>query len=217
MFKIKNLFGLLLSGIISVGLVTTSLAATDKVNVENIRLQAENCNVILDISTDGKFQYDYDETVFEITSRTDESTVSITAKLKAKAQLMDTITIHIPDQEYKSITVDSKVAGVTIPTLNTNINVTSDKGAIGIKIPKSFNKTINYKATNSSGRISFNKDTINYTLKMTLQNSSIGLASYFPSYKVGNKNYEYKNGNGNAKINIDVKDSSFAIVSNTDE
>lgn len=213
MFNTKKIFGILLSGIMLISMVTISLAAVDKANIENITLKTENCNVYIDISTNGKFLYEYDKSIFEITSQTDGSTVKIMAKLKANVnvELTDMITIHIPDQEYETITVESKSAGVTIPMLNTNINVVNDKGAVGIKIPENFDKTVNYKATNASGSINFEEDIINYTLKMEVKNSSINLANYFPSYKNGSNHYEYKNGNGNAMINIDVKNSSFAI------
>ncbi|MNI56446.1 hypothetical protein D3C73_1114460 [compost metagenome] len=125
--------------------------------------------------------------------------------------LTDMINIYIPDKSYNNITVDDNASGVSLPELNANLHLTNNNGSMSIQIPESFNKVIDFVHTNGSGSVSIDAKAKNYALNITSKDSSVSTSPGLPAF-INGKPWGYKNGNGAAKININVKKSSFTIL-----
>ncbi|MCE3201095.1 M56 family metallopeptidase [Paenibacillus sonchi] len=199
-----------------VGAYASSPSETQK--VKNIQLHVDDANVKVKFSENGQFRYEYDKAMHRITSKVTGSNMEIKVEqLKAPQGasipegLTDMINIYIPDKSYNNITVDDNASGVSLPELNANLHLTNNNGSMSIQIPESFNKVIDFAHTNGSGSVSIDAKAKNYAVNVTAKDSSVSTSPGLPAFTNG-KPWRYKNGNGAAKININVKKSSFTIL-----
>ena len=205
-----------------IGGMVISTSAAEIATVNNLNISVNNCNVVFDFSTDGKYSYDYDNTKFTVTNTTKDSTTEITINCKdnydAKKAYMDTsnnvvfdlVYIYIPNQSYGTVTVINENAGVTLPELNSNINYTSNGDATNIALPGDYNKIINYTSVNGAGKIVLKESFNDFKISVKNLNSAVSLPKDFPS-KTGSSTYEYTKGDGKAKINVDIQNCAFRI------
>lgn|GEM_PF-3368656 len=223
MSKIKKVLCFILIGAMSIVMVSgisfakvkssKRSSATLSNSHKNISLDISNCNISIEKSNDTQFHFDYNRDIFEVTSKDMNGTISISAKLKsgASAQLFDFVTIYIPDVNYGTVTVKGIKAGIGLIDFNANINIDVDSSSVGCYIPQGFTKNITFKAVKSSGKIVFNSLAKDYTLHITKSNCSVSADSYFPKIDSSATNYNYVNGKGTARINVDIKDSAFSV------
>ncbi len=215
---IKKIISIILAFIFTLQGGNTSTSAnleieTKNSSISNLKVLAEKCNVYIGFSDNNEYTYDYDTSKFNVTTTKNDSTIEITINPKtgASIDLMDGVAIYIPNQTYDTITAISEKAGLTLSEVNSNINLISNKGSTSLILPNNYDKIVNYTSISGSGGIKLNKDSTNYIISMKVSKSAVSIHEDFPQYIVGSSNYEYKNGDGTAKINIDIKSSSFTI------
>lgn len=190
--------------------------------VENVNLTITGCNVMVKTlssnvigasSAKDGFRYEIDEAIHKLTATRNGSTMNIELKStgKSSGSFTDMAIIFIPEQQYSNITVIGNDAGVSLPPLNANINMTSNNGAMSIGVSKEFNKTIDFTNTSGSGSLVLSSLADNYTLNMTGKDSAISVSPKLPKYTF-QPNYKYVKGNSKATINLNISKSSFSIV-----
>ncbi|SDL51466.1 M56 family metallopeptidase [Paenibacillus jilunlii] len=191
------------------------LSETQK--VKNIKLHIDNANVMVKFAENDQFLYDYDKAKHRITYKIIDSNMEIKVEnLKAPhgasvpEALADMIIIYIPDRSYNNVTVDETYSGVSLPELNAKLHLTSNNGSMSIQIPEDFNKVIDLAHTNGSGLLNIDAKAKNYAVNLTSKDSSVSTSPGLPVF-INGRPWEYKNGNGAAKINIDLSKSSFTI------
>lgn len=187
-----------------------NVSAAEKVN---LNITASNCNVTVRCSNTGKYKYEYDASKFIVTKNKKGPTINITIKAKkdASIELMDQVSIFVPKQAYNKITAVSNKAGLSLPKLNANYDITSNEGAVSVTVPKNFNKTVKYTGYKSSGGIDMRSITSDFKITMKIDTSAISLPKDFPKYKIGSKDYMYQTKKGTAKFIIDIHNCSFTI------
>lgn len=191
--------------------------------VENIHFTITDCNVTIKTlsaavispsSNSNGFKYEIDEAVQKLTATENGSTMNIelvsTDKLSEKPTPQRTI-IYIPEQQYKKITVVGNSAGISVPALNADFEITNNMGAVSISVSKGFDKSIDFKSIEGSGSLVLSPTADNYTINMTANTSAVSVPKEFPVY-VFQPRYEYVKGLGAAKINLDLQGSAFAIA-----
>ncbi|GIP24493.1 DUF4097 family beta strand repeat-containing protein [Paenibacillus sp. J22TS3] len=224
MTRIRRYLGFVLFGVISVTSVLSMAGRTDAQDVgrrtpgsggiNEIKLVANHCNVNFESSKNGKLEYDYDGSKFQVTSKVNGSVITISTKGKDQTEnssLKDRIIIRLPKDTYKTISVNANHAGVSLPKMNVNYNLESKEGALSVSVPNGYSKTLNYKLTNSAGSIDFNSKANHFKLQLTADGSAVSVPKGWPSFHFGST-YKYKKGKGTGTINIQAKDSSFAIT-----
>ncbi len=223
MFKMKKILGFIIIVTMCTMTMTSAICTNTKTamasaniastssKVNNIKLDINGCNIKVEKSANGKFEFDYDKNVFVVASEINKDTIviSVTVKADCSADLLDMIFIYIPDAAYDNVTVKGYKSGISLPELNTNMKLTIDYGAMSCYVPKGFSKNITFKATNSSGNITFSKQAKDYTLNVEKSDSSISVDDSFP--QIHENEYKYVNGNGAAKINLNLKDCAFSV------
>ena len=190
-----------------------NLADTTKSHViSNINLTAEDSNIVIKKSSDENFRMDYDKTIYNVKNQKSETSVviSINSKLDNMSSIFDKVIIYVPECSLNSITVKNNNSGLDIQEINANFNLDCESGALSVSLPRDFSKSIDLHCVDSSGNLEFYEDSKNYTLNIASKDSSITVPSNFPIFNNGTK-YRYTNGNGNAKISVDSKDSAFSI------
>lgn len=223
MLKIKKILGLIIIVTMCIMTMTSTICANTKTEmasdnkepssfkVRNIIFAIDNCNVKVEKSTNSKFGFNYDNDVFIVTSRVNKDTIDISAKRKTdcSTDLLNMIIIYIPDVAYNNVTVKGYNSGIGLPELNANMKLTIDDCTMSSYVSKGFSKNITIKATNSSGTITFSKQSKDYTLNVIKSDSAVSIDDNFPA--IHGKEYKYVNGNGASKINLNLKDCAFSI------
>lgn len=224
MKQVKKLISLILTSVFCIAVIVASINVSAKEGdvktiaskVQNLNLVAEGCNVHFDISPSGQIEYDYDKSKFDVTSSVSDSTTTIAAKKKSgvgSVGLMDMISIRIPNKTYNTITVDSTKAGITLPEMNVNFNVTSKGGSLSIPVPMNYNKTFNYTSVSGAGSIIFKKNAKNFKVFVKNNSSAVSIPKNWTSY-TPRSSYQYTSGNGAGVFVIDVSKSAFSINNN---
>lgn len=188
---------------------STATAAT----VNKLVVIAENVNVDVKLSSDGQYSYDYDNSKFTVTTETNGGVFKINVKAKKKdvKGWDNRVKIYIPDQAYKHIKCISKKAGVGLQAANSNITVKNKQGAVSVKLPSGYNKTLNYIGSFGSGSLDINKNK-DFNINTKISCCAFSVPGEWPAYSNSSANYNYKSGEGTAKINIDITNCSFSFV-----
>ncbi|MFD1175203.1 M56 family metallopeptidase [Paenibacillus puldeungensis] len=192
---------------------------TTSVAKNTVQVNVEHSNIILMPSVDSKFHYDYDHSIYEIDTKTNKGSIKITVKpQRGKLDEFDwtedqRIIIYVPEHSFDKVSVNGKAAGISVLALNTNLDLVNSSGAMSIYIPQGFDKNVSFSTTKGSGALRISESATDYTIKVAndnIQNSAIAAKSEFPTYQY-NKPYMYKDGDGQATINLDIQESSFLI------
>lgn len=190
--------------------------------VENINLTVTGCNVMVKTlssnvigssSAQNGFRYEIDEAIHKLTATQNGSTMNIELHSTGKPNksLTDMAVIFIPEQQYSKITVIGNDAGVSLPPLNAALNITSNNGAMSVRVAQNFSKTIDITSTGGSGSLVLSTLADNYTLNITGKNSAINVSPELPQYSFQHQ-YQYVKGNGKAAIRLNIVESSFAVT-----
>ena len=217
----KKAIRFLLSGVLCTAVMALTLAIVNgKCNLTaaaneagNLRLIAKDCNVRVVASNSSQIKYDYDKAKFSITTSDSGETTNISVQKKfgrSSAGSSNMISIYIPDNHYKTIIVDSEKAGISLPELNVNFNLTSKNGALSIAIPADYNKTIRLNMINGSGSMSFKQSDKNFRVSVKNDTSAVAIPKNWPAYHA-NSNYSYSRGTGAGSFVISLKNTAFAI------
>lgn len=187
----------------------TTLSAQELQN-KNLKITAENCNVIVAFSKDGQYRYDFNGRKFNLTTTSNNSTFEIKfSKIDDSTVCWeDNITIYIPNQEYNLVTGNIEKGSLKLSSINSDIIVTNNNGAAIVELPTNYAKTLNYTSLKGSGSLQL-KDNTNFTINHNSKSSAVSVPQSWPILRNGN--FNYSSGNGSAKINIDLKNSSFSF------
>lgn len=190
--------------------------------IENIKLTVTDCNVyvktlsknVVNSDTDNNgFKYEIDESIYTLTISQDNETLNIELKPTGRRNENQTAmpVIYIPEKEYNNITVTGNRAGISLPPVNADFIVTNSDGATSMSVSKQFNKTIDFSNISGSGSLIISPAADNYTLNMKAAESAVSVPPEMPDY-LFEPGYEYVKGDGSAKINLEIKESSFSIL-----
>lgn len=220
----KKTIRFLLSGVLCMAVMASAIALVNGKNslaaaaskAENLHLVAKACNVRFVVSKSSSIKYDYDYSKFSVTTSISGATTNITANKKPGSGSIGSnkiISIDIPDNQYKAITVESENAGVALPELNVNFNLTSQNGSFSVDVPESYSKTTRLKLINGAGSICLKQVDKNFSVSVKRNNSALSIPENWPVCRP-NADYSYKHGTGTGMFVMDLKNSAFAI-SNT--
>lgn len=190
--------------------------------IDQINLTVTSCNVIVKIRSSNtvngtensnEFLYEIDETIQELTTDQDGSTINIDLKSTGKPgkNMTDMAILYIPEAEYRKITVTGNKAGISLPPLNTDFQVTCSNSATSLRVPQNFNKTMDFTTTASSGVLVISPYADNFTLNINAKGSAIAVSPEMPMY-IYQPEYEYIKGDGAAKISLNIDESSFSVL-----
>lgn len=183
----------------------------DNTAVDTIILNGKNCCIVVQKSQNNNFQYDYNKKLFELTTKTEQNKLTITAKPKDNAKITwpDKIIISIPNNlTYKKVNVENNKAAIALCEINAEINIVNNEGATSFYIPKQLNHNITYTSNKGSGAVTFYNGTNNYKFNLSKEKSSASIP--FSDYNPNSSTYTYVKGEGSSHININLKNSSFA-------
>lgn len=180
-------------------------------NVSDLKITAEGVPVEVRLAGDGQYSCEYNKDEYAVTATTKGSTfeikvTDITPEMHSGNQT--NVVVYIPNKSYTLITGVSEGSSLILPAINANITVTSNASSVIITLPSDYNKTLNYTGNASSCSLSMSN--INdFAVSTKISTSTVSVPSGWPAYDVLSSNYNYTDGNGTAKINIDVTSSSF--------
>lgn len=199
----------LLTQLISVA--QTGTAATSK--TDKLEITANNVNVDIWLSDDGQYKYDYDDSEYAVTTDKNGSTLKIKVKAKPGSgkDWDKRVRIYIPDQNYKHIKAVSNKSGLGLAANNSDITVKNNSGAVSVKLPSNYNKTLKYTGICGSGSLAMNKNK-DFDINAKFSGCSVAVPNGWPAYSNGSSDYNYKRGKGTAKINIGFTKGSFAFA-----
>jgi hypothetical protein len=213
----KKIISLVLSAILTLSLGVAAYAteeeAMDNGTTNNtLSIVAENCNVRLSEASGNIITYDYNSNLFDVSTTTvgDITTISASKKPGVNTGLMDAVEIDIPTDMFTAITVDINSAGVSLPSLNIDIDVICIGGSVSFSPPSGYNKNFNANLTSSAGSLAFSNGASNFSIEVNATTSSVSVPSGWNRYIPGTK-YEHTAGNGTAEFNITLNMSSYAI------
>lgn len=219
MKKIKIFVSLLLACIMvlrcEVMISTGKAEATDAsvaTSVSNLKIIAKNVNVDVLLASDGQYSYDYDSSKFTVTTATNGSTfkIKVTAKSGTKKIWKNRVIVYIPEQTYTLITGVSKKSGLSLPPINADITVKNKKGAVSVDLPSSYSKTVNYMGVSGSGSLTMGSIT-DFAINAKFSACAVSVPKSWSACSNGSSSYSYTSGSGTAKININLKNCSFAF------
>ncbi|ADO58139.1 hypothetical protein [Paenibacillus polymyxa] len=204
---------IVLCGFLLMGMPLGSSSNAASNDVKNINLTAINCNVTVTKTSASDFSYEYNKSLYTVTSTLSGYTIYITVKGKGSVNgISDRVNILIPEKSYEKITVESTKAGVSLPELNTNLDITGvDGSSMSVRVPVGYSKAINYDNTKGSGSLTFSKGASDYTVTVKTTASALSVPAGWPLFRP-NLTYNYINGAGKAKINITLENSAFSIA-----
>jgi hypothetical protein len=205
MKRILSLFIGLLTFVVTATAATAETPATDK-----IVLTVDSCNVRVEISESGQFEYLYDAEKYALTTTDMENTLTINFSRTADTiELLDMVLIKIPAKEYDEIIVRGTKSGISLPKgIDADFDISSESGAVSIGVEKGFAHNIDLTCTGGSGTLVFDKDATDYTLAVNAEKSAV--SAELPNF-VHNRPYVYSAGSGVAKITLNIQDSAFSI------
>lgn len=211
MKNLKRVVCIMLVGALVMGMTTGTVFAAG--SISNLKFVIENCNISIIKSSETDITYSYDASKFDVTSIAEGTTMIITAKLRngASAGLLDRVVIYVPEKDYNKIIVESVSAGVTLPELNSNFDVTSNGGSVSFRVMPNYNKSFNCELSGGAGTLKFASDAKDYTVNMFITSSSVSVPSSFTSYTSGQSAYQHINGSGVAQFDITATNSAFSI------
>lgn len=179
-----------------------------------ISLTIENCNVTVKNTDEKEIRYEYDENKFTVTRQIYDVDIRIHVEPLADTMLessINEVVIYLPSQEFEEIIVVGDNAGVALKALNTDLHLSNYNGSMSVQVPEGFDKTIEFFSVNGSGLLAIDKDAEDYLLMLSAKDSAVSISPGFPAFTPGEV-WEHQNGNGAAKINMTLQDSSFSIA-----
>ncbi|WP_334073944.1 MULTISPECIES: M56 family metallopeptidase [Paenibacillus] len=183
---------------------------------ETLELAAENCNVLVQISRGEQLSVDYNAKVMNVVQNAKNSAtqISIRPKQGVSTEDIDMVTLNIPSQKFRTITVNGNKAGISLPAVNADLNLTSNEGSMSAILPKGFNKTIKFELKNGAGSLHIDQGASNYKLSMGIKESALTIPDSLPGYKHGASSYTYTSGNGKAQVDVTISGSAFSVADN---
>lgn len=202
---------------------TVTVAASGKFILEavqtpgNLKITAENANVDVQLAADGQYgyDYDYDKDAYTVTAAANGSTfeIKVAAKPGVTSGWDNRVTVRIPNQDYALITGVCEKGGLSLPQVNADINAANHAGALSVKLPANFTKTVNYTGNSGSGSLAMNGAT-DFSVSAAFTSSAVAFPRGWPVCRNGSSTYSFTDGSGTAKINIDLTNCAFALANN---
>lgn len=183
--------------------------------VDTFTINCESCNVVVQKHKNSNFKYEYNNKLFEVTTKREKNELMIKVKAKETKENKETnmyekVIIYIPNNlTYKKVNVQNNKSGIGLCEINAEINIVNNKGATSFYVPQNLSNIITYTSNKGSGSVSFCKGANNYSFNLNKKDSAVSCT--LPKYEPNSSTYKHVEGNGSAKINIDVKNSSFAV------
>lgn len=107
------------------------------------------------LAQNGKYSCNYNSSKFTVTTDLKRSIFKIKVEAKKTASKSgaanEKVMVYIPNKAYNLITGISKKSGLSLPAVNANITVSNKSGAVAIRLPHSYSKTVNYTGVSGSG------------------------------------------------------------------
>ncbi|MDE6616984.1 MAG: hypothetical protein K2K35_10485, partial [Lachnospiraceae bacterium] len=179
--------------------------------VSKLKIIAEGVPVEVRLASDGQYSYKYNKDEYAVMTTTNGLVFEIkvtSIRPWTGGGNQTNVIICIPDQSYTLITCILAGSTLILPEINVNITISSKASTVVSSLPSDYNKTLNYTGNASSCLLSMN-EIKDFAIKAKIFTSSVLLQSSWPEYDMRSPSYNYTSGNGTAKINIDIKGSSF--------
>lgn len=184
---------------------------------EALEVVVENCNVRVQLASDQKLSFVSDAEFIEVVQSTKKTTTQITIRPKrgqSATDAADMVTLLVPEQKYKTVTVKGDKAGISLPALNADLDLTVIDGSLSAVLPKGFANTLKMAIENGAGSLHIDQGASNYKLSMGIKESALTIPEQFPGYKQGASSFTYKSGKGKAQVQVDLSGSAFSISDN---
>ncbi|MCA1291699.1 M56 family metallopeptidase [Paenibacillus sp. alder61] len=184
---------------------------------EALEVVVENCNVRVQLASDQKLSFVSDAEFIEVVQNTKKTTTQITIRPKrgqSATDAADMVTLLVPEQKYKTVTVKGDKAGISLPALNADLDLTIIDGSLSAVLPKGFANTLKMAVENGAGSLHIDQGASNYKLSMGIKESALTIPEQFPGYKHGASSFTYKSGKGKAQVQVDLSGSAFSISDN---
>lgn len=180
-------------------------------SITDLTVTAEDCNIILELSTDNQFHFDYESNTFDLKVEDGNSSKTIHVSKKPDVgRPVQFVTIQIPNFQYNQVNFNLENVGVSIPAINCDVNVDADESAVTVNIPANFNKSLTYHNTKGAGTIKFQSELANVKFVLDANESAVAIPDGWPRYKAG-KSYTYQVGDVTGNINADIEECSFSV------
>ena len=179
---------------------------------DSLEITANDVNVVIAFSEDGKFHFEYDNSKFTVdTTQTDHTTrIQIGRKTADKLHLEDRVEVCIPDIPYAFLKGVSENGAFNIPAVNADITVINHSGAVSVELPSDFSKAVTYTADSGACTIGLNGNT-DVTVNASISDSAVSLPDGWPAFNYRRTEYSHTSGSGTAKINFEARDCAVSI------
>lgn len=199
---------LTLCGILALGMLVTFPGMQVYAQVfggqKKIVVHVEDSNIAILAAPKKEVSVDYDQQLFNVKQEAigQETTITISATEQYNKQQMPTskATVYLP--EDTTVSIKSKNSGVEVQPINADITVDSQDDAFSFYVPEGFTGSVNGTVKNGACKAIVSDKATNYELNVKMVGSAVSLP-----YKWGTcteSSYTRTEGNGKAKINLDV-------------
>ena len=183
-------------------------STTDSIN--KINLTIDSCNVRVEVSENSQFEYLYDEKAYSLTTTAVDDILKINIASAGDTHgLTEMVIVKIPAKDYDEIVVHGTKSGISLPAgINADFEILGDSCAISIGVMKGFTKSIDLTCNSGSGAMAFYDGAADYTL--TINPKASAISTPFSNF-IPNQQFIYSDGSGEAKITLNIEESSFGI------
>lgn len=217
--KRKKYSGLLMAAAVLAGVLAAgplvgfkTVEAGSAPAAENLEIRVQGCNVVLKVSDDGEYKYEIDERIHSLTAVQEDEDMRITLESTGTETPPDAegmAYIYVPDNKYRSVTVDAKEAGIYIPSLKADFDVKASGSAVSFDASADFTGSVRLEAEECSGSLVLRgKD---YDVAIDSDNSAVSVPRHFKVYAY-QPGYRYAQGEGGGQFEVILRESAFSVA-----
>lgn len=176
-----------------------------------LRLDVSGCNVRFELTDASAFAYEVDEKDCTVTTQESGKVTTLTVTALVPDQKGAMNVIRIPKSMFSSIVLVGRDAGVSLPALDVDYDITMDDGAIGVSLPLGYSKTLRYKASDSAASLNLAPGATDYSLALHNTDCAVSLPTAWGGHP-HQMPYTRVQGNGAAQLELTMKDCAFTIT-----
>lgn len=182
-----------------------------------LRLKVTDCNVRFELTDGDAFEHEVDEKTCTVASQVAGKVTTLTVtsppsyRNSTAIQYEPIRIVRIPKSMFSSIVLEGEDAGVSLPALDVDYDITMEDGAVGISLPRGYTKTLRYTATDSAASLNLKPGTTDYSLTLNSTDSAVSLPAGWEAYQ-HQPSYTRVQGSGAAQLELTIQDSAFTIT-----
>ncbi len=206
----KKAFSLIICLLIIIVVTFTTInEVTAASNDVTLNLAIYDTNVTLKKSNTNKITASYNSKYFDvkIDQSSEKNLWSVEVNLIKSSAKNKTVTIYLPDIQYKNMNFNLDNSAITGGVLSGEIIANLDNSMLDSTLPKSFSGSVTADADNSLIRLGSKNNYKNFDIAVTGDKDSIVEVPKYFSSDIKDCLYSYKDSTGDNKISITMKNS----------